>query len=91
MKGTEEERKGAEYRLHKGGNRKMKKITIQIKDETAEALDKAAGSYYLRRYPIEQAYGMIMDDLVLVQKLPRCSLIPCCYVPPHSCIPGWWF
>lgn len=67
----------------------MKTITIRIDDETAEALDKMILSRYYYNYPEEQAYSLVIDELVLeVQKLLPCHC--CCYVPPHCHPPSWW-
>lgn len=71
----------------------MKKITLYLKDETLEALNKATEAYAYYKYPIEQAYSLIIDGLVKdIQKLPQCSLIPCCCcccIPEHQHPPAW--
>ena len=70
----------------------MKTITIQIEDETAKALEKIANSYEFRKYPIVQAYSIIIEGLVLdVQNLSRCFPICCCCVPEHNHPPAWCF
>jgi hypothetical protein len=67
----------------------MKTITIQIADETAEAIDNAINSQHLRKYPKEQAYSLFIDALVSeVRNLPRCC---CNYVPEHQHPPAWCF
>lgn len=69
----------------------MKTITIQIKNETAEALDKAIQSQYYYNYPIEQAYSLFIDELVLeIQKLPLCSCCTSyCCVSEHQHLSAW--
>jgi hypothetical protein len=70
----------------------MKTITIQIKDETAEALDTAAQSYDYRKYPMGQAYSLIIDELVRdIQNLTRCSPLCCSSSPEHPTFPGMVF
>lgn len=70
----------------------MKTITIQIKDETAEALDKVAQSYDYYKYPIGQAYSLIINELVRdIQNLSRCSSICCYFIPEHPHPPAWCF
>jgi hypothetical protein len=70
----------------------MKKIEIEIRDETTEALDRVMSSRYYRNYPIGQAYSLVIDELV--SEIQKLSLIPaycCCRVPPHCVPPSWWF
>lgn len=58
----------------------MKKITLYLKDETVEALDKAVESCGLYNYPKEQAYSIYIDELVSdIQKLPQYALMPYCW------------
>jgi hypothetical protein len=71
---------------------RMKTITIQIKDETAEALDKVANSSQFYTYPIEQAYSLIIDEFVRdIQNVSRCSPICCCCIPEHQHPLAWCF
>lgn len=70
----------------------MKTITIQIKDETAEALDKVAELSQFYKYPIEQAYSLIIDEIVRdLQNVARCSYICGCGIPEHQHPPAWCF
>lgn len=67
----------------------MKLITIEIRDETAEAIEKAINSQTLRKYPKEQAYGLFIDALVAeVRNIPRCC---CVSVPEHQYPPAFCF
>ena len=67
-----------------------KKITLYLNDETVEALDKVAASYDYRKYPINQAYGLILDELIEDLITPRsCSCMGCCGIPAHSVTPSW--
>ena len=68
----------------------MKKITLYLNDETMEALEKVAQSYDYYKYPINQAYGLIIDDLISeIQKLSLCSTRCCCAIPEHNHPPAW--
>ena len=73
------------------GERRMKKITLYLNDETIEVLDKVVQSYDYYKYPINQAYGLFIADLLReVQKLALCSCsIDCCLIPPHQVLSSW--
>jgi hypothetical protein len=72
--------------------RKRKTITIRIKDETVKALDKVAQSYDYHKYPMGQAYSLIIDELVKdIQNLTRCSPLCCSSSPEHQHPPAWCF
>ena len=45
----------------------MKKITVYISDETAEIIDKIAQRYEYYKYPLEQAYGFIIDEALALR------------------------
>ena len=62
----------------------MKKIEIEIKDET-ECILNAKLSELSQRYTKERAYGMLVDDIV-----ECCGSGRLLYIPPHSiCSLGW--
>jgi hypothetical protein len=69
----------------------MKTITIQIEDETAEALEKIANSYEFRKYPLGQAYRIIIERFVNVQNSSRYFPMCCCCCPEHQHPPAWCF
>ena len=68
----------------------MKKITLYLNDESMKALEKVAKTNAYYKYPLEQAYGLIIDDLLRdVQKLSFCATICCCAIPEHNHPPAW--
>lgn len=48
-----------------------KKITVYLKDETVEILDRVAQFREYRNYPEYQAYGLLID--LMVKALPDMS------------------
>lgn len=57
----------------------MKKVTVYMNDKTIEILDTIAQSQTYYKYPLYQAYGLILDEIVselsLMSKalnFPRC-------------------
>jgi hypothetical protein len=71
----------------------LKKITLYLKDETVEALDKAANTDTYNKYPSEQAYSIFIDELVRAIQKPTISpcVLCCCAVPEHNHPPAWLF
>jgi predicted transcriptional regulator len=43
----------------------MKKVTVYLADETVEILDKLARSREYYKYPKYQAYGILIDEMLL--------------------------
>lgn len=70
-----------------------KKITIYIDEDEDKVfmtlLDDIANSYTFHKYPKNQAYGMIIKELITFTKVQSCLCSRCLSVPPHCHMPSW--